>query len=892
MISWKPVCSYALMVLFLFPLVPAASAQTLLQITSPVQGTSFPLYTEGQTYAITLSADPSVSNIFVTPQSPLPAAQPTSNPLQFTLTLPTNIDPGIYSIGAVGFTSSGDVEAAPVLIDVERAGYPISLTVQPVALQLRGAGDQTPISVWGTYGDGTKLVLSNSTELSYQWSYQPTTVATATSQLAQTAQGTLPPIGPLTVTAVSVGSTVLVVTTGLNSPELCCMASAAIFVTVTPPPPTGPAPVITSVSTTTGTPGVTQVTVNGSNFGSTEGSGYVELGSMSATTISLWTSTQIVATVPLGSMSGVVEVGQNGLASNDIPFTTVVPSITGLSATSGTTGTPITISGANFGASQGSSSVIFNIAAATPSSWADGTIVAPVPAGATTGNVVVIVNGTPSNAVGFTATPTITSLQPPQGAIGAAVTINGSNFGNTQGASTVTFNGVLATASTWSSGMIGVTVPTGALTGPVVITVNGVTGNGMSFAVTTPLVLTSISPTALAPGMQVTFTGSGFGATQGSGSVGFNNTAGTVVSWSDTQVVATVAAGTNPGNAWVTQNGTRSNYVAFTMIPPTLTSISPTALAPGMQVTFTGSGFGATQGSGSVGFNNTAGTVVSWSDTQVVATVAAGTNPGNAWVTQNGTRSNYVTFTMIPPTLTSISPTALAPGMQVTFTGSGFGATQGSGSVGFNNTAGTVVSWSDTQVVATVAAGTNPGNAWVTQNGTRSNYVAFTMIPPTLTSISPTALAPGMQVTFTGSGFGATQGSGSVGFNNTAGTVVSWSDTQVVATVAAGTNPGNAWVTQNGTRSNYVAFTMIPPTLTSISPTALAPGMQVTFTGSGFGATQGSGSVGFNNTAGTVVSWSDTQVVATVAAGTNPGNAWVTQNGTRSNYVTFTILPG
>src|SRR5581483_11080546 len=233
------------------------------------------------------------------------------------------------------------------------------------------------------------------------------------------------------------------------------------------------------------------------------------------------------------------------------------------------------------------------------------------------------------------------------------------------------------------------------------------------------------------------------------------------------------------------------------------------------------------------------------------------------------------------PTLTSISPTALSPGMQVTFTGSGFGATQGSGSVGFNNTGGTEVSWSDTQVVATVAAGTNPGNAWVTQNGTRSNYVAFTMVPPTLTSISPTALKPGMQVTFTGSGFGATQGSGSVGFNNTGGTVVSWSDTQVVATVAAGTNPGNAWVTQNGTRSNYVAFTMVPPTLTSISPTGLKPGMQVTFTGSGFGATQGSGSVGFNNTAGTVVSWSDTQVVATVAAGTNPGNAWVTQNGTR-----------
>ena len=62
---------------------------------------------EGQTYTITLSADPSVSSFIVVPQSPLPAAQPTTNPLQFSLTLPTSITPGIYTIGAVGFTSRG-----------------------------------------------------------------------------------------------------------------------------------------------------------------------------------------------------------------------------------------------------------------------------------------------------------------------------------------------------------------------------------------------------------------------------------------------------------------------------------------------------------------------------------------------------------------------------------------------------------------------------------------------------------------------------------------------------------------------------------------------------------------------------------------------------------------
>jgi len=59
------------------------------------------------------------------------------------------------------------------------------------------------------------------------------------------------------------------------------------------------------------------------------------------------------------------------------------------------------------------------------------------------------------------------------------------------------------------------------------------------------------------------------------------------------------------------------------------------------------------------------------------------------------------------------------------------------------------------------------------------------------------------------------------------------------------------------------------PHISSISPTSLAPGMQATLTGSGFGATQGShGSVQFQSSgSAAVVSWNDTQIVATVPAG-------------------------
>src|SRR5713101_5801564 len=80
------------------------------------------------------------------------------------------------------------------------------------------------------------------------------------------------------------------------------------------------------------------------------------------------------------------------------------PTINSLSPTSGAVGTSVTITGTNFGSTQGSSTATFNGTTATPTSWSATSIVAPVPAGATTGNVVVTVGGVASNGVNFTVT--------------------------------------------------------------------------------------------------------------------------------------------------------------------------------------------------------------------------------------------------------------------------------------------------------------------------------------------------------------------------------------------------------------------------------------------------------------------------------------------------------
>ena len=119
--------------------------------------------------------------------------------------------------------------------------------------------------------------------------------------------------------------------------------------------------------------------------------------------------------------------------------------------------------------------------------------------------------------------------------------------------------------------------------------------------------------------------------------------------------------------------------------------------------------------------------------------------------------------------------------------------------------------------------------------------------------------------------------------------VVSWSDAQVVATVASGAKTGVTQILQGGVWSNQVNLTVVTPTITSITPTSGVAGTQVTIAGSGFGATQGSGNVWLGSTYGVVVSWSDAQVVATVASGAKTGVAQILQGGVWSNSVNFSI---
>src|SRR5260370_30835678 len=159
-----------------------------------------------------------------------------------------------------------------------------------------------------------------------------------------------------------------------------------------------------------------------------------------------------------------------------------------------------------------------------------------------------------------------------------------------------------------------------------------------------------------------------------------------------------------------------SSVLAFSEAP-TITSVTPTSGVAGTQVTLAGAGFGATQGSGNVWLGSAYGVVACWSDAQVVATVASGSKSGTAQILQGGVWSNAVNFTVATPNITTVTPISGATGTQVTITGTGFGATQGVGNLWLGSAYGVVASWSDAQVVATVASGSKSGAAQILQGG-------------------------------------------------------------------------------------------------------------------------------------------------------------------------------
>src|SRR3954468_15663072 len=595
----------------------------------------------------------------------------------------------------------------------------------------------------------------------------------------------------------------------------------------------------------------------------------------------LWVGVNLTATSATAFNGELdIEGTLNGNFDSNIvlPLGSAAPTITSLTPNAGAIATSVVIAGTNFRTPQGSSTVSFNGVNSTPTAWSATSITAPVPTGATTGSVIVTVGGQASNGSTFTVTPapSIASLAPNTGAVGSVVTISGSNFGQTQGNGGVKFGTVAATITSWSPTGIVATVPTGAVTGSVVVTAaGGVASNGSTFTVTSAPVITSVAPAAGGGfGSSFTITGTNFGATQGNGGVTLNSVPATVSSWSATSIVAQVPSGVTTGNVVVAAaGGVSSAGVLFKVLNPGGIAIDQIIVADG---TTTATTRATASFSTSATNELLLAFISSGKGTATTTTVTGVTGASLTWVlvqrtnTQQGTAEIWRAFA--PTALSKVTVTAtfsqsvLSSMTVVSFTGVDMTGTNGAGAIGATATANAA------------------GAPSATLTTTRANSVVFGVGEDPTAKVARTA--------------GSNQ---SIVHQLLCGpstqTCTLWVQQVPTLIPATGTS-----VTINDTAPTADAYnlslvevrpTAVAPTITSLTPASGPIGTSVNIAGTGFGTTQGTSTVTFGGISATPTSWSNTSIVipvpSGVALGAIPIVVSVPGAGT-SNSATFTVV--
>ena len=193
-----------------------------------------------------------------------------------------------------------------------------------------------------------------------------------------------------------------------------------------------------------------------------------------------------------------------------------------------------------------------------------------MPEGATTGLVVVTTaGGQSSNSVTFTVTsaptgPNISKLEPDSAPVGTEIKIKGSNFGTS---GSVTFNGTAASTNGWNDKKIQAVVPSTATDGPVVVTVDGESSNGVTFDVTAGVPsISKLEPDSGPVLTQVKIKGSNFGDQQGT--VTFNGVTHDPSRWNHNIIHAQVPQGATTGPVVVTTSAGRSSAGVTFTVPP------------------------------------------------------------------------------------------------------------------------------------------------------------------------------------------------------------------------------------------------------------------------------------------------------------------------------------
>jgi len=613
-------------------------------------------------------------------------------------------------------------------------------------------------------------------------------------------------------------------------------------------------------------------------------------------------------------------------------------SITGLSPTSGPAGLPVTITGLNFGTSQGTSTVSLNGTSATVTLWTDTAITALVPSGATTGTFAVTVNGETAN----TATFSITALPSgwSDGDVGSVGVAGSASYAN--GTFTVKGSGtcICSTADAMH-------VVYQSLSGDGTIVARVASSSGGQAGIMIRETLNANATDAFVDYQSSYIDFYQRASTGGSTSLvsGGQLYVGSLPYWVElVRSGNTFTAYTSVNGVYWTQLGSQSITMATnvyvglavssqnnsslatdtldsvslssTATPaPAITSLSATTGAVGSQITINGSGFGASQGSSLVTLNATAVSVNSWSSSSIAVTIPSGATSGYLMVSVGPSLNNCnpvefdVTSQPLPGSWADQDVGAVGVAGNATYANGTF-TVKGSGT----SISGTADSMhfvyqplsGDGTILARVVSSTG-GQAGImiretlNANATdafvdyQSSYIYFYDRASTGGSTgNHGSLNQGLpywvELVRSGSTFTAYTSLNGVYWTQLGTQTITMATNVYVGLVVSSQNNSSlATATFDNVSINSAANPA--PVITSLSVTTGPIGSQVEVFGSGFGSAQGSSAATLGGVPLSISGWTDTAIGATIPSGATSGFVVVSvaPNMNDSNPVEFDV---
>ncbi len=268
-------------------------------------------------------------------------------------------------------------------------------------------------------------------------------------------------------------------------------------------------------------------------------------------------------------------------------------------------------------------------------------------------------------------------------------------------------------------------------------------------------------------------------------------------------------------------------------LPPTITAIMPDSAYVNDTITINGTNFDPDPFNMSVLFSGIeAFNIVEASATTMRVKVPKGATSGLVTVTiaeQTSPGVNFKVLTVIPTTITGISPQSGYYGDTVTITGTGIvpaDFTAGTSTILFNGAsalpAAAILNPTATQLQVIVPEDAQTGPIGLNlKNGTVLETDTFTLTPPLpqITSFTPTRGPEGTPVTITGTNLGVSSASEiQVSLNGVNLVISSRSSTQLKVTIPPGMRPGTypfVVTVRNQTATSATSFTVTAPPVAS-----------------------------------------------------------------------------